>query len=437
MTALALLSMIAPTAAGVPQGPASAAASGFGGLLAALSQTDAGPSEAMGGQIESEPVESEPEQGEATVQTPTEELPVRFMPVAHALVYEDREQLLPVAGLNPSAAGHDQIGAGTAVPHFVGDKGATSGGSPLQPQPPATETGPTAGPTTDIPETLGLSPAAVQPAQASARTHIPATPTPALAVVAAPAPLRPLADRTSRPIEAQTAGVSEASTASDPTSGVQKSATAAAPTGPEQPVKPAASFAATAATAAREIARGGEARAPAPDMPPVDEGATAQTQGPSATRETALSQLSRVAIEATAQIAAQILRRLEGRSTRFEMALRPDELGRVDVKLDIDAEGRLKARMAFDNPAAATDLRGRADELRRQLEDAGFHMADDAFEFAERDSGSSAFDRGQDPRNGPSHAFAQASRLNSEIDVDQPPRWLTLSLSPSGVDMKV
>jgi hypothetical protein len=164
---------------------------------------------------------------------------------------------------------------------------------------------------------------------------------------------------------------------------------------------------------------------------------TAQADVAAPARDHSLSTLSRTAIDATAQIAAQILRKLEGRSTRFEIALRPAELGRVDVKLDIDAEGRLAARLAFDNPAAATDLRGRADELRRQLEAAGFQMADDAFEFAERDSGSSAFDRGQDARHGSNRAFAAAARLKSELDVAQPPQWLALSLSPSGVDMKV
>ena len=136
-------------------------------------------------------------------------------------------------------------------------------------------------------------------------------------------------------------------------------------------------------------------------------------------------------------VAAQILRKLEGRSTRFEIALRPAELGRVDVKLDIDSEGRLAARLAFDNPVAATDLRGRVDDLRRQLEAAGFQLAEDAFEFAERDSGSSAFDRGQDTRHGQSRAFAAAARLNADTDIAQPPQWLALSLSPSGVDMKV
>ncbi|RZJ00108.1 MAG: flagellar hook-length control protein FliK [Brevundimonas sp.] len=147
--------------------------------------------------------------------------------------------------------------------------------------------------------------------------------------------------------------------------------------------------------------------------------------------------MSRAAIDATAQIAAQIIRKLEGRSTRFEMALTPDDLGRVDVKLDIDSEGRLAARLAFDNPAAATDLRGKADELRRQLEAQGFHLADDAFEFTNRDSGSHAFDRGgQDQRDGQSRAFSAAARLNAETDA-QPARWMSLSLSPTGVDMKV
>ena len=185
--------------------------------------------------------------------------------------------------------------------------------------------------------------------------------------------------------------------------------------------------------AATDIASDG----PAIDAVPREESATSSVSTPAQSRESSLSGLSRGTIDATAQIAAQILRRLEGRSTRFEMALTPDDLGRVDVKLDIDSEGRLAARLAFDNPAAATDLRGRVDQLRRELEDAGFHMAEDAFEFAERDSGSSSFDRGQDARQDQNRAFAAASRLNAEIDVAQPPRWMALSLSPAGVDLKV
>ena len=155
----------------------------------------------------------------------------------------------------------------------------------------------------------------------------------------------------------------------------------------------------------------------------------------------ALSTLSRATIETTAQIAAQIVRKLEGRSTRFEMALTPEGLGQVDVSLDIDADGKLIARMAFDNPLAATELRGRADELRRQLQDAGFTVADDALSFAERDAsagqqGGSAFDRRPDPRN--ARAFGAASRLEADADRQLAPgRWIPLTLTPDRVDMKV
>lgn len=269
-------------------------------------------------------------------------------------------------------------------------------------------------------------------AQASAAT----APEPSVLLPAAqtPPPLRPLAERTSRLLEAAVGktGDGTGSTGTTPAVPAAAGAVASAPAVRPAPPAPPADL-----LAGHEPAADGEPEAATSDLPPLSEGTSAQTQAPASTRETVVSQLSRTTVEATAQIAAQILRRLEGRSTRFEMALTPDDLGRVDVKLDIDSEGRLNARLAFDNPVAATDLRGRADELRRQLEDAGFHLADDAFEFADRDSGSSAFDRGQDARNGSSRAFAAATRLNNEIDVAQPPRWLALSLSPSGLDMKV
>ena len=241
-------------------------------------------------------------------------------------------------------------------------------------------------------------------------------------------PLRALAERTSKPLEG-------GSPAAKDSPAPEVKASSSPPPSPaastEQSVKPAVPLVPTASAAQVESI------APTPEEAPAGGSATAQSEATAAARDHSLSTLSRATVDATAQIAAQILRKLEGRSTRFEIALRPAELGRVDVKLDIDAEGRLNARLAFDNPMAATDLRGRADELRRQLEAAGFQLADDAFEFAERDSGSSAFDRGQDARHGSNRAFAAAARLKDETDVAQPPQWMALSLSPSGVDMKV
>ncbi|WP_433950418.1 flagellar hook-length control protein FliK [Brevundimonas bullata] len=175
------------------------------------------------------------------------------------------------------------------------------------------------------------------------------------------------------------------------------------------------------------------------DLAPSQQILDAQSTAPTAPRDLGLSQLSRATVETTAQLAAQILKKLEGRSTRFDMALSPEGLGRVDVSLEIDSDGRLAARLAFDNPAAATDMRARADELRRQLQDAGFQLTQDSLEFSDRNpssgfSGGGAFDRAPDRR-----AFAGAARLAAQADTVLPPpgAWTSLSMTPDRVDMKV
>jgi flagellar hook-length control protein FliK len=151
------------------------------------------------------------------------------------------------------------------------------------------------------------------------------------------------------------------------------------------------------------------------------------------------SGLSRATLETTVQIAAQITRQLAGRSTRFEMGLTPEGLGKVNVSMDIDADGQLTAQLAFDNPLAAADLRSRVDELRSQLTDAGFKLADDALTFSQQDTSSSdggAADQRSDQNQG--RAFASASRLAADADAIPPvPAWVSLSLTPRGVDMKV
>lgn len=148
------------------------------------------------------------------------------------------------------------------------------------------------------------------------------------------------------------------------------------------------------------------------------------------------SHLAASTIETTAQLAAQIARRLDGRSTRFDMALTPDDLGRVDVSLDIDADGSLTARLAFDNPLAATELRGRADELRRQLQDAGFTVGADGLSFSERETGSSNGGSDQRFEQKAERASAGSARLNVEASA-VPPAWISHSQTPQGVDLKV
>lgn len=199
---------------------------------------------------------------------------------------------------------------------------------------------------------------------------------------------------------------------------------------------PSPAKAAEAAIAAVATSEPASPEASTASPAPVD--AQPAQQAAASSHAQGLSTLSRATVETTAQLAAQMARKLEGRSTRFDMVLTPEDLGRVDVSLEIGKDGQLSARLAFDNPAAAADLKGRADELRRQLQEAGFQVAGDALDFSQRDpsAGGGAFER-QQQRNA---LFAGGSRLAAQADmpiVPAPGAWINNSLTPDRVDLKV
>lgn len=456
MSALALPSVTAPATTSVPQGPAGAAdATGFETLLATCLDNDA--AQAGAEKIEAAPANDDAVMEVAPVETGLVAVPVAlpFPPVAPPAASAIKDETAsatetPAGGapeLDPSLL--PQAASTPPSPVLVSP---TAQAAPVRETAPAVSTDAPASRSTPAPKP-GPGPAPAAAAAAAAAPAADAEPatdakaaagavaaaqrTPQTAPQPSPPPLRALAERTSRPPDTPATKTADTPASG---SGATEAKTGAAGASPATG-SPAAGLDRPTGLAAAAPRPSTDPTAtsdePSIDAGPAAEGATASSSTVAHAREAGLSGLSRATIDATAQIAAQILRKLEGRSTRFEMALTPDHLGRVDVKLDIDSEGRLAARLAFDNPAAATDLRGRVDELRRELEEAGFHLADDAFEFTERDSGSSGFDRGQDARHGQNRAFAAASRLNAEIDVAQPPGWMALTLSPAGVDLKV
>lgn len=141
-----------------------------------------------------------------------------------------------------------------------------------------------------------------------------------------------------------------------------------------------------------------------------------------------------------ADLAAQVSRRLEGRSTHFDIQLTPEGLGRVDVRVDIDAQGKLTAAMAFDNPHAANEMRGRSGELMRALEQAGFDL-----------SGGLSFNSPQDQRGGgqfadqapereawQGRAFQSALGMADEADTAAvATRLYQQRQSQTGVDLRI
>ena len=98
--------------------------------------------------------------------------------------------------------------------------------------------------------------------------------------------------------------------------------------------------------------------------------------------------------QTVAQLSAEILKKLDARTTRFDVALTPDGLGKVDVRIEIGRHGALTASMAFDTAQAAAELRGKSAELRQALAQAGFTVADNALRF---DVSSQGGQNGQNP----------------------------------------
>ena len=69
-----------------------------------------------------------------------------------------------------------------------------------------------------------------------------------------------------------------------------------------------------------------------------------------------------------------IVSKFDGATTRFDVELHPQDLGRVDVRLEVGASGQISAAMSFDNPQAAAEMRARSADLQKALENAGFNL---------------------------------------------------------------
>ena len=90
-------------------------------------------------------------------------------------------------------------------------------------------------------------------------------------------------------------------------------------------------------------------------------------------------------VKATAQTIShfvdQVAAKTGPKNTQFDIALTPEGLGNVDVKLTITPDGGLTAALSFDTPQAAAELRARAGELQQALTQAGFDISENAISF--------------------------------------------------------
>ncbi len=81
-------------------------------------------------------------------------------------------------------------------------------------------------------------------------------------------------------------------------------------------------------------------------------------------------------------LASQTAAQVGGGASQFQITLTPEGLGQVSVTVNVAAEGKVSAAFAFEKPETADALSGRASDLQKALEQAGFSLSDSGLSFA-------------------------------------------------------
>lgn len=95
-------------------------------------------------------------------------------------------------------------------------------------------------------------------------------------------------------------------------------------------------------------------------------------------------------------LAVQIAATAQSGRSRFEIRLDPAELGRIDVRLDVDRHGQVTSHLVVEKPETLAMLRQDAPQLQRALEDAGLKTGNNGLQFSLRDQSWSGNQNGGD-----------------------------------------
>jgi flagellar hook-length control protein FliK len=88
-----------------------------------------------------------------------------------------------------------------------------------------------------------------------------------------------------------------------------------------------------------------------------------------------------------AGVAVEIAARAQAGSNHFEIRLDPPDLGRIDVRLNVDKQGNVTSHLVVERSTTLDMLRRDAPQLERALQDAGLKTSGDGLQFSLRDHG--------------------------------------------------
>jgi flagellar hook-length control protein FliK len=133
-------------------------------------------------------------------------------------------------------------------------------------------------------------------------------------------------------------------------------------------------------------------------------------------------------------LALQIAVTAQSGNSRFEIRLDPAELGRIDVRIDVDRHGQVTSHLTVEKPETLAMLRQDAPQLQRALDNAGFKTGDGGLQFSLRDQSSSGQHNDETGRNAQRLIISEDDSVPAAVAGRTYGRMLG---SSSGVDIRV
>jgi flagellar hook-length control protein FliK len=134
-----------------------------------------------------------------------------------------------------------------------------------------------------------------------------------------------------------------------------------------------------------------------------------------------------------AGLAVAIASRAQAGSNQFDIRLDPPELGRIDVRLDVDGNGQVTSHVTVDRADTLQLLQSQQPQLERALEQAGLKTADNGLQFTLRDQSFA----GQNGGGGAQQNAAQLVIPDTELPPVETAQIYSRFNLGGGVDIRV
>jgi len=131
-------------------------------------------------------------------------------------------------------------------------------------------------------------------------------------------------------------------------------------------------------------------------------------------------------------------RSVKNGESQMSLQLQPGDLGKISVKLDFGADGKVQGTVVADNPKTLEMLQKDSRSLERALQDAGLRAESGSLEFSlsGRESQNNTGQTADGTGNGAGDGMISANNEGGEI-VDIGAITETYYITPSGVNIRV